>query len=418
VQAEIQGAFRDGAEAAWQAVGTLRAHPLRTSLGTLAILVAVATVASVITVLDGVKRFARESAERAFGSETFVVAQIASTGRVSRRELERKLQRNPVIRRADLKFLDKHASGLVIYAPSVLRNASVSAEGRTYDYAAVTGTTAELSRIRDLGIVAGRFFGKDEESRAAQVAVIGADIVDTVFPGRDPLGQTIRVAGRGFEVVGIQGRLGSSGGASLDRSVWIPLLAFERAFGPPATLQIFARPVRAGATTPAEDHARATLRARRGLGPGIEDTFDILLPEAARGFVQQISSRIGIAAVPIAVMALLAAVVVVTNTVLVSVSQRTREIGVRRALGARRRQLMFEVFAESGLVAIAGGSLALILVWLLTGVLSKLTGFGLTLAPSTAFWSLFSASVAGIVAGWYPARRAVRIDIIAALRNE
>jgi putative ABC transport system permease protein len=122
--------------------------------------------------------------------------------------------------------------------------------------------------------------------------------------------------------------------------------------------------------------------------------------------------------VPIAIMALLAAVVVVTNTMLVSVSQRTREIGVRRALGARRRRVMLEVFAESSLVALAGGGLALLLVWLLSGVLSRVTGFELVLAPSTAFWSLVSASLAGIVAGWYPARRAVHVDVVAALRSE
>ena len=412
------GAWRATGEAARQALATLRGHPLRSSLGGLAITVAVATIAIVVTALDAVGDFARSSAARAFGSDSFVVAQIASPGQISRRELERKLSRNPAIRRADLRFLDRHADRRVIYAPSAQRNGEAIAGSRRYDYAAFTGTSDELALIRDLGIDRGRFFTEQEAVQAAQVAVIGADVAEALFPAADPLGRTIRVGGRGFRVIGVQARLGSSGGASLDRYVWMPLVAFERTFGPPQTLQVFARAVEPGQTAAAEDRARATMRARRQLGPGVDDTFDILTPEAARDFVQRISERIGVAAVPISIMALLAAVVVVTNTVLVSVSQRTREIGVRRALGATRRQVMLEVLAESSLVALAGGSAGLVLVWLLVGAASGVAGVPLGLRWSTVGWSLAAASASGLVAGWYPARRAVRIDVVAALRQD
>jgi len=132
-------------EACRQALTTLRAHPLRTLLGALAIFVAVATIATVRTALDVVGEFARASAARAFGSDTFVVAQVASPGQISRRELERKLQRNLPIRRPDPRFLDRHGDGLVIYAPSATRVADVTAGGRKYEYAAVTGTSQELA---------------------------------------------------------------------------------------------------------------------------------------------------------------------------------------------------------------------------------------------------------------------------------
>jgi putative ABC transport system permease protein len=405
-------------EVARQASATLRAHPLRTTLGALAIFVAVFTMAAVTTALDGFTRFASASAARAFGSETFVLAQVASRGSVSRKELERKLERNPPIRRSDLRFLERHAGSQVVYAPSAQRGGDVMAGGRRFENAAITGTTPNLARIRDLSLARGRFFLPDEETRAAQVAVIGADVVDALFPAQDAIGQVVRLAGRGFTVVGVQARQGTSAGISLDRNVWVPLTAWERVFGASPSLQVLARPAAGVSAAAAEAHVRATMRARRQLGPGADDTFDILTPDAARSFVFRLSERIGLAAIPISIMALLAAVVVVTNTVLVSVSTRTREIGVRRALGARQSRIMAEVVAESTIVAIVGGGLAVLAAWLLSDAVANLSGLEIALRPTTVAWSLGAAALSGLLAGWYPARRAVRADVITALRSE
>lgn len=405
-------------EAVFQALASLRGYPLRTALGALAIFVAVFTMAFMVTALEGVATYARANAAKLFGSDTFVLAQIASPGQTSRRDLERKLQRNPPIRRADTRAVERLNGDKVIYAPNAQRNAEVAAGGRTYDYAAITGTTPEITDLRDLGLARGRFFRADELTRAAQVAVVGADIVDALFPAQDPLGQRIRIGGRGFDVIGVQGRLGTSGGTSLDRYVWIPLTTFERVLGVPPTLQIFAGARGGESAEVAEDRARSAMRAHRQLRPGIDDTFDVLTPNAARGFVLRLSERIGVAAVPISLAALLAAVVVVTNTVLVSVTQRTREIGVRRALGASRRQILREVLAESTIVSMGGGMLAIAVVWALADVVGQAADLPLALRPSTAAWSLFASSFSGLAAGWYPARRAVRIDPIAALRAE
>ncbi|MBL8143828.1 MAG: ABC transporter permease [Acidobacteria bacterium] len=391
---------------------------MRTALGLLAILVAVATICIVVTALDGVKEFARVSAERAFGSDTFVVAQVASSGQISRRELEEKLKRHLPIRRGDVRFLERQNEGRVLYAPNAQRGGDVTRGSFEFENAAITGTTADLAAIRDLGIVSGRFFDPTEDVRGAQVVVVGADVVDALFPSGDPVGQAVRVAGRGFTVIGVQGRLGTSGGASLDRSVWMPLVAFERAFGAPATLQVFARADAGVSVQEAEDAARITMRARRNLAPGETDTFDILTPDSARSFVQRVTERTGVAAVPIAVMALLAAIVVVTNTTLVSVSQRTREIGVRRALGATRTQISYEVIAESLIVAIGGGTLGLLLVLALTSVAGEVAGLALRVRPSTMAWSLLASVVSGLAAGWYPARRAVKVDVISAIRTD
>jgi putative ABC transport system permease protein len=250
------------------------------------------------------------------------------------------------------------------------------------------------------------------------VAVIGADIAEELFPGSDALGQAIRVAGRRFEVVGVQLRLGSSGGTSLDRFVWMPLTTFERIYGPPSTLSIFARAKDGVAIGTAENVARAALRAKRQLRPGIADNFDLLSPEAARDFVLRLSERVGAAAAPISAMALLAAIVVITNTTLVSVTQKTREIGVRRALGASRGDIMREVVAESTIVSLAGGTAGTLLTAAAVSLLAGALQIDIIVRGTTVAWAIGAAALGGLVAGYYPARRATRIDVIAAVRAE
>jgi putative ABC transport system permease protein len=393
------------------------ANPLRSGLGALAVAVAVGTMAVVVTGLDGFARYAERASARAFGSDTFVLARV-TTADVSRRELADRLARNRAVTRSDVRFLDRYSAGQVLYAPLAQTRADVTAGGRKYENASVSGTAASLFEIRDLGIDRGRFIGRDEEERAAQVAVIGADVAEALFPGLDPIGKVVRVAGRGFTVVGTQARQGSSGGVSLDRFVWMPLQSFERTFGAPESLQVFARAPGAGLAVAAEGRARVTMRARRQQKPGDPDTFDILTPEAARGFVGRLSERIGAAAAPISIMALLAAIVVVTNTTLVSVTQRTREIGVRRALGATRRNITLEVLAEASLIAVVGGAVGLVGAQALLALASGPLDIDLPVRLSTTAWSLGAAAASGIVAGWYPARRAARIEPIVAIRQE
>ncbi len=379
---------------------------------------AVATQVIVVSALDGVAVFAETSTARAFGSEAFLLAQIASPGRISRRELREQLRRNQPLTRADWRFLEQQAGGLVQYAPSVQTVAEVSAGTRVFETAAVSGTTSVLANLRDLAIVRGRFLSPDDDRMGAAVAVIGADVADALFPTMEPVEQAIRVAGRRFVVIGVQARLGSSSGTSLDRSVWIPIQAWERAFGAPRSLPIFAKAAAGVSAVVAEDRARVSMRARRQLRPGEADTFDVLTPDAARGFVANLSRRIGVAAGPISLMALLAAIVVVTNTVLVSVTQRTREIGVRRALGASRAQVAREVVAESALTALVGGMAGIVVAVAVIGALVRVLELPLDVRLSTVWWSLLASAASGLVAGWYPARRAARLAVVEAIRVE
>jgi putative ABC transport system permease protein len=401
-----------------EAAASLGAHPLRSALGGLSVAVAVATIVLVITALDGLADYARTTTARTFGSDTFLIAQVAAAGQLTRRELAEKLERNPAVTPSDVRFLEQFADSKVLYAANVERRADVAAGARLFENATITGTSATLPALRELAIQQGRFFTVQEEQRAAAVAVIGADIAERLFPMRDPIGQRIRLGGRAFEVIGLQQRLGTLGGQSLDRQVYVPRKALERLFGPQPTLLVFASATPGVNTTEAEDRARVSMRARRRRPPGTADNFDILTPDAARGFVEQVSQRVGAAAGPISFMALLAAMVVVANTMLVSVTERTREIGVRRAVGARRSDVARAVVVEAALLGLAGGiagALAAVVVVTLAGEVLPLE---VSVRPSAVGWGLAASLLAGLASGWYPARRATRMDVIAAIRTE
>ena len=405
-------------ESVRQGASALSAYPMRSALGALAIAVAVATIVTVVTALEGVRLYAEATTARTFGSDTFVIAQVASPSRVSRRKLREQLARNPPVRGAALRFLNTYADRVTRYAPSAQTRAEVASGSRRLDDGMVTGTTSDLADIRDLNLARGRFFLPAEDVAGDAVAVIGADVADALFPTSDAIGQPMRIGGRRFAVIGVQARLGSAGAGSLDKYVWIPLRAYERAFGAPRTLQVFAKAAPGHDTVAAEARARTSLRAKRALRPGVPDNFDVLTPDAARGFVAALSQRIGAAAGPISLMALLAAIVVVTNTVLVSVTQRTREIGVRRALGARASRIVQEILAESLLLSVAGGTAGALGAWLLLATLEYALDLPLQVAPQTLAMAMVAAAGSGLVSAWYPATRAVALDVVAAIRTE
>lgn len=400
-----------------EAVRTLLGNRLRSVLAILALAIAVATSAIVSAALAAIETQTREATERALGADSFILTRLMTAG-LGRREIARRLERNPPIQGPDVRFLERYAGDTVLYSPVAQRAADVSFRDRRFERAAINGTGADLPLIREIPIERGRFFLHSEVERAAQVAVVGREVAETLFPDRDPLGQRIRLAGRGFLVIGTLTTQGTVGGVTLDRYIWIPLPAYERAFGVPESLRIYAAGPPHGDPVAAEDRARATMRARRQLAPGEEDNFDIQTPEASRDFVQTLTARVGAAGPPISAMALLAAVVVVTNTILVSIAQRTREIGIRRAVGAKRAHIMLEVLAETGLIAVAGGSAGLLGALAALAVAGSGLGTPLPLSASAAAWALSAAAAAGLLAGWYPARQAASIEVTRALHRE
>lgn len=401
-----------------QAFAVVREYRLRSALGALAMAAAVTALAGISTGLEVLESFAARATARSIGSDVFTVSKVGTRGTLGRRELARKLERNVAISRADARFLDAHAEDLVVYAPSAQKIVDVTSVEGKIESSPVTGTTASIMKIQEMALAQGRFFSEDESQRGDTVAVIGDEVSRNCFPSGRALGRTIRIAGRAFKVVGVQEALGQLGGQSQDRYIWVPLGGFERAFGPAASLQMFAKSLTPGETVHAEDRARSSLRAKRNLYPGQADTFDVVTPDAARNFVASLSRSLSAASLPISLASLLAAFVVVTNTTLVSVAQRTREIGIRRAIGARRVNISSEVLAESLIVSLIGAAAGLLFVAALAAAASAVLGLPLALAPATLVRSLVMATGAGLLSGALPAVRAARADVLTSLRAD
>ena len=258
------------------AMDSIRAHKLRSFLTLLGVIIGVASVIMVGAAIEGLGVYAEQSTAKAFGSESFMVAQIAATGRLSRREYFEKIKRNKPIRTADARFLEAFAGDRVLYSPYRKHISDVKRDNLICEDSSILGAAADMADIRDIGVVDGRFFTEQEDRSRAFVAVIGDTVRTTLFPGdASPLNQIVRIEGIEFTVIGVQERLGSAFGRDLDNSIYIPVTAFNRMYGPGNGFALFGRP-RPGSGLDLEgalDETRVALRTRFHARPGQTGQF-------------------------------------------------------------------------------------------------------------------------------------------------
>ena len=402
------------------AVDSMMAHKLRTFLTLLGVLIGVLSVVLVGAAIEGLGVTANDVTSKAFGTETYLIAQIASPGGLSRRQVFEKLRKNKQIRKEDLAHLRLITGDQILYSPYQQRAEDVKAGERTFEGAIIIGVAAALADIRDVAVADGRFFTDQEEQTRQQVCVIGEDLRIAFFEGTTPIGKSIKVRGYDFRIVGVQEKLGSSFGRTQDNSVYIPAPVYARLYGYPATMSIFGRP-RAGTGLTLDsslDITRVALRSRFRAKPGADDPFEFLTPDSIRGFVDNILGLISVVVVPVTMISLVVGGIVIMNIMLVSVTERTREIGVRKSLGARSSDILLQFLLESLIVSAAGGMLGLAFAALLCEVLSQAFGAALKITTPYVVLAIFVSSATGVISGWYPARRAAGLDPVEALRSE
>jgi len=400
------------------AADTLWAHKLRSFLTVLGVVIGIAAVVLVGAAVEALREYAITTTAQAFGSNTFLISQVASAGTLSRKELADKLRRNPELYRREAEALARLVSDTTRIAVTLQAVADVRSGNRTFLAASITGATANLESIKNIRLSEGRFFSEEENRRARRVAVVGRDIVNELFPSLDPLGKEARIEGQSFEIIGVQEKEGSSFGSSQDRYVWIPLQAFEKTWGNRRSVVLFAQPRDAAAYDLSREETRAALRKLRGLRPGAEDDFDVMTPDAGRSFLGQLTGMIAVIIVPISSVAIFVAGIVVMNMMLVSVTERTREIGIRKSLGAKKSDILSQILFESTLLTVAGGGFGVTLSYAGTIGLSRAFGTAVGMPLAYVLLAICVAAAVGLAAGLYPAYLASQMQPVEALRAE
>jgi putative ABC transport system permease protein len=400
------------------AMATLWAHKLRSALTVFGIIIGIAAVVLIGATLEVVRELAVRSTAQTIGADTFIIAQVGSAGTLTRKELSRKLRVNPEIYRREAEALAGRVRESAITAPVLSEIADVKSGNKRLQAASVTGSTPNIQIIRSIQLSSGRFFTDSENRRSMRVAVIGQDIVEKITPSSDPLGNYVRIKGQSFRVIGVLEKQGSSFGTSLDRMVYIPLLAFEKIWGGRRSVTISIQPLNPKALAETLEQSRSAIRTMRRLKPGAGDNFDVLIPEAGRDFLVRMIGIISIAIVPISSVALVVAGIVVMNMMLVSVTERTREIGIRKALGARNRDIFAVILFESTFLTVLGGAAGILISYLGATGLGQLFDDNVRISFGSMFLALSITTAIGIGAGFFPAYLASRMPPVEALRYE
>lgn len=402
---------------AWDSI---KAHSLRSFLTLLGVVIGVASVIIVGAAISGLGVQAQITTERAFGSETYLVAQVASLGNRNRKEVAALQRYNKRIRPEDYEYLKASTGDQILYSPYVQSFDDAKRAELTLEAVVVLGCAASLPDIRDVALIEGRFFTEQEENNRAFVAVVGDDIKAKLFGDRSPIGGTIKLKGYDFRIVGLQEKLGSSLGRSQDNSVYIPFYTWRKLYNTRGSLSVFGRPRQDSGLSLDDglDVTRSALRTHFKAKPGKPDNFEFLTPDSIRGFIDNILGLIQVIVVPVTMISLLVGGIVIMNIMLVSVTERTREIGVRKSLGARESDIMLQFLSESIMTSAAGGILGLGLGYLVAYLATNFLGATLVVTWPYVFLALFVSASVGIISGWYPARRAARLDPVEALRAE
>jgi putative ABC transport system permease protein len=409
-------------EAVRTALAMIWAHKLRAFFTVLGTVVGVTFLIAVITLIEGMNRYMEEDfASTVYGHNTVVVRRTPSVQMDGNAELRRTWNRRPRLTFADAEWLEGQMRTPGVLAYSASRAGHVTGpRNRELAGVRVTGASASYFRIRDLDMELGRPFSDQEAEHGLPVVVLGRDVADRLFEAVDPIEKEVRVNGFPFRVVGVLERQGSLFGMSLDNVAIAPARSAVNGFvGPANTLSEISYKVPQPSMIPmAMAEVEGAMRIRHRLRPGEPNSFEVETAEESLGFWNRISQVMLIALPALVGISLVVGAVVIMNIMLVSVTERTREIGLRKSLGARRRDILAQFLIEAGTLSGLGGLIGIGLGVALAALVAAISPIPAQVAPWSVVLAILLGVGVGLVSGVYPASRAARLDPIVALRSE
>ena len=398
------------------ALSSVWANKLRSCMMVLGNVVAVTSIIAVVSLIRGMDSYVANAIVGEVGAGTFRVERVGFI--TSQEQEERARRRNPIVTTADMRAIKDYSDHVHAIMAEMTSSANVVFGDTTLESTQVRGVSAEYAEFSGFTPAIGRIPSRLEVERNRPVAFLGWDTAENLFKGRNPIDQTIRVRGRHFRVVGVGEQKGSVFGNSQDEFVVIPLGAFQKLFGARWSMSLSVKPTDPAVMTTAMEDARIALRIKRQLGPKEDDNFGLLTSDTLISFWRSFSAGIFAVLLGIVSLSLVVGGIVIMNIMLMVVSERTREIGLRKALGARRRDIVWQILTESTTLSVIGGIIGTGLGFALAFAVEKFSPIPAAIEVWSVLLGLGMTATVGVFFGLYPAMRAARLDPIEALRRE
>jgi putative ABC transport system permease protein len=403
-------------EAVKLALQSLWANKLRTILTLLGVVIGVASVITVVTLTNGAKQFVTTKINT-YGASVVTISKMPQTFITIEEYLS--FQKRKDVTFDDYKAVVSGCRSCVSVGAQRNTTGKVVYQTRSTTDTNIRGWTWTMPPISNLNIDEGRSFTEVEDEHSTHVAIVGYDVVDNVLGAGDPLGKEIRVDGSPYTVIGVGERQGKMLGMSMDNWVAIPLTAFLSAYGGHQSMVVYVNAGGGGAVMDeVSDELRTIMRARRHLAPGAPDSFSIETSATFQNLLGNILNSFGAVVAAIAGISLVIGGIVIMNIMLVSVTERTREIGVRKALGARRKDILLQFLIESATMSLVGGVIGVAAGITVAKVITLIIAFPSEVELWSILVSLIVSTGVGLFFGVYPAFKAAQLDPITALRAE